>query len=111
MKNYLRYGSKYNAVPTLYKGRTYHSKVEAKDAAELDLLLKAKEIKHWEPQYKLPLNVGDKRIGYIIVDFYYIDKNGQEYLKERKGFRQPLWQWKWKHLKAQYGKKYKYEVV
>jgi hypothetical protein len=41
---------KYRNVPTEYGGRKYASKAEAARAAELDLLLRAGQIRAWQPQ-------------------------------------------------------------
>ena len=47
--------NKYNNVKTVYNGYIYDSKFEAGVAYELDIRLKAKEIKAWERQYKVEM--------------------------------------------------------
>lgn len=50
-----RWGNKYGAKKTEFNGRKYDSKYEASIAQELDLRLKAKDIKAVEPQYKVEM--------------------------------------------------------
>lgn len=47
------WGNKYGAKKTEFNGRKYDSKYEASIAQELDLRLKAGDIKAIEPQYKI----------------------------------------------------------
>ena len=58
------YNSKYGAVRQTYNGINYDSKLEASRAYELDMMIKAKQIKGYDRQYKLELYVynaaGDK---------------------------------------------------
>jgi hypothetical protein len=49
--------NKYRAKRTLYNGRVYHSKLEAKRARELDLMLRAGLLISWEPQPAVLLDV------------------------------------------------------
>jgi len=47
--------NKYKAVKQEYNGYKYDSKFEASVAADLDIRLKAGEIKDWERQYKVEM--------------------------------------------------------
>ncbi len=66
---YVKKGAKYNNVKQLYNGNKYDSKKEATYAKELDLRVKAKDIKEYERQFPLELRVK----GYLIckwkIDF------------------------------------------
>ena len=46
---------KYRNVPTEYAGRIYPSKVQARHAAALDLLVRAGQIRAWVPEVSIPL--------------------------------------------------------
>jgi hypothetical protein len=74
--------SKYGNVRSVYDGRTYVSKLEARHAAELDLLKRAGEIRGWLPAISLPIP-GTKRR--MIVDFLVIRSNGALELHDTKG--------------------------
>jgi len=89
----------------------YHSKKEAGYARELDLLYRAGEIKDWEGQYKLPLDVNGYHICNYIVDFKVINKDGSIELHEVKGFETEIWRLKWKLTEALYGNKFKLVVI
>lgn len=92
--------SKFNNVTTEYGGIKYDSKLEAKIAQDLDWKLKAKEIKSWKRQVKIPLRVNGVLICNYYVDFFYIDKNDTHVYAEAKGMELPLWQLKWKLFTA-----------
>lgn len=87
----IRFGSrrsKYNAIRTEYDGRTYSSKLEAKHAAELDLLKRSGQIRGWLPQVSLPL-AGTKRR--MIVDFLVVRSDGALELHDTKGIVTKDW--------------------
>lgn len=77
---------KYGAVRQTYEGRSYHSKKEANVAAELDLRVKAKDIKGWTPQVNVPLVVNGKKVCTLIIDFKIEHNNGEIEFLECKGF-------------------------
>lgn len=106
-----RNGSKYGNSTKEYGGRIYHSKLEAKYAQDLDLLKRAKEIKEWEGQFRLPLNVNGYHIGNYIVDFLVTMPDGTQEIHEVKGFETDLWRMKWKLTEALYSDKYKMVVI
>ncbi len=92
--------NKYHNVTTEYNGIKYDSKLEAKTAQELDWRLKAKDIKEWKRQVKIPLKVNGVLICNYYVDFFYIDKNDTHVFLEVKGVELPLWKLKWKLFTA-----------
>ena len=86
----------------IYDGHLYHSKKEGNYARDLDLLLKAGEIKSYRKQVTYPLKVNGKLICKIIPDFVIIDKNGLEIVQEVKGRATDSWRIKWKLFDALY---------
>lgn len=99
--------AKYKNVKQAYNGISYHSKFEAGYAAELDLRLKAKDIKSWEPQYKVSLDIqgADGRTYHICnyyVDFKVIHNDDSIELVEIKGFETEVYRLKRKLLEALY---------
>lgn len=104
-------GNKYRAVSSSYNGIQYHSKFEAAYAADLDLRVKAGDIKGWERQRKLSLDVNGYHIANYFIDFVVIHNDGSEELVEVKGFETEVWRLKWKLAEAIYSDKYKMTVV
>ena len=95
--------SKYKAKPTMYGGRRYASKLEAKRAQQLDLLVKAGEIKSWKPQVRIPLHTGNnKLVGFYVVDFAVTDSDDNSWYEEVKGYETQLWKWKDRHARWEY---------
>lgn len=98
--------SKYRSVKTLYNGRLYDSALEAGHAQQLDLMLKAREIVSWEPQYVINMIPHDElgkpydklRIQYK-VDFRVLRLDGSYILVESKGKETPTWRMKDKWLR------------
>ena len=73
------YGSnnKFRAKKTIYNGTVYDSKGEARLAAEIDLLIRAKEYKGVERQVKFNLyGKNNTKICTHIVDFVLSNKDG-----------------------------------
>ncbi len=94
--------NKYNNRRTEYKGYYYASRKEADYAQELDMRVRIKDIKEWEKQKTIHLNVNgihicDYRIDFII---YHNDKT-TEYV-EIKGMELPEWKMKWRLLEAMF---------
>ena len=106
------FGPKYSNKFTRYGGRSYHSKLEADYAAQLDLMLKAGEILSWEPQPTYHLRVNGQLICKILPDFHVVTKHGQEEIHETKSWatRTKDWHIKWKLLQALYPE-FKYKVI
>lgn len=109
--------SKYHAVPTELDGIRFASKKEAKRYAELKLLEKAGEITGLilQPRYALTVTgngVGNEPPGFVaqlgsyVADFTYFDIRARRVVVEdvkSPPTKTPLWRWKVKHLRAQYG--------
>lgn len=79
-------GSKYGAKKHVYGEHVYHSKREAMQAQELDLRKRAKDIKEWERQYPIKLEVNGYHICTTKVDFLIHHNDGLKELLEVKGF-------------------------
>ena len=107
---YERRGSKYGAKSCYYNGILYHSKLEAKYAIGLDLCVKAKEIKSWERQVKISLDVNGYHIANYFCDFKIINNDDSEEFHEIKGFETEIFRLKRKLLEALYPN-YKYIVI
>jgi hypothetical protein len=97
-------GNKYHAHSTEYAGIVYHSKLEAAYAQELDLRVKAKDIKDWERQVKLPLKVREdgRVIANYYIDFVIHHNDGSKEYVECKGFETALWKMKWAILEERF---------
>lgn len=90
---------------TEYNGVIYDSKFEAEYARDLDLRLKAKQIKSWERQVKIPLDIGKFHIANYYIDFVvYHNDDTIEYV-ETKGYAHEVWKMKWKIFEALYSEK------
>ena len=84
------FNSKYRAVRQTYNGVNYDSKLEASRAYELDMLVKAGEIKGYDRQFKVDLYFYNKRGEQIPfkswkVDFRVHNNDGSFTLEEVKG--------------------------
>lgn len=73
---------KYKNEPTEYRGRKYASKAEAARAAELDLLVRAGEIRAWQPQVLFRLGSDENRYQ---CDFLVWHNNGSTHAEDVKG--------------------------
>lgn len=125
--------NKYHNTTQVYNGRSYHSIAEANQAAELDLLLRARQIRSWEPQCRLSILIayrgrtpvlkvaeGHKErmaageifpICDYLVDFKVKHLDGTiEYL-EVKGMELPEWKMKWKLVEAAMSKNPKIKLT
>lgn len=98
----LRRASKYAAVNSEHNGIQYHSKKEASYAAELDLRLKANDIKSWERQVKISLDVNGFHICNYYIDFVITHLDDSLEYVEVKGFETDVWRMKWKLFEALY---------
>lgn len=81
-----KFGQKYNNTPQLYDGNRYDSKKEAEFAKQLDLRVKAKDIKSWERQVRIPLVVNGYTICYWKIDFKLTHNDDSIEWVEIKGF-------------------------
>ncbi len=98
----MKKGSKYGNIAREYDGIVYASKKEAEFAKELDLLKKAGEIKDWERQVKISLDVNGFHIANYYVDFKIYHNDGSVEFAEVKGFATETWRLKWKLFEALY---------
>ena len=96
---YRRY-NKFNAKKQTYNGRSYDSKAECAYAQELDLRMKAGEIKEINPQFKIELRVNGKKICNYYMDFRLVMADDSIEYHEVKGFATDLWRMKWRILEA-----------
>jgi hypothetical protein len=94
--------NKYGAKSTIYNGIQYHSKMESKQAADLDLLKRAGEIKEWDRQIPIELDVNGRHICKYYVDFRVFHNDDSVELIEVKGFETEVFRLKRKLLEATY---------
>lgn len=94
--------TKYRNQWTEYNGVKYQSKREARHAAELDLLIKAGEVKKWVGQFPIDLIVEKKSIGTYAIDFKVWWTDGRITYDEVKGFETDVWKLKWKMVHEQH---------
>jgi hypothetical protein len=96
--------SKFSNKRVDLNGETFDSKLEARRYQALELMEKAGEIRDLKHHVKFPLMVGDEMIGYYEADAVYFDciKNCKV-VEDAKGTRTPVFIWKARHFKAQYG--------
>ena len=90
------------AKTAVHNGTLYHSKKEAAYAAELDLRVKAGELKTWKRQVWVPLHVKKVKVCSYVVDFWLQYANGMEQWVEIKGYPNPVGELKIKMFKAEY---------
>lgn len=110
--------NKYGNKKVVYAGVRYDSKMEAKYAYELDLRIMAKDIKSWERQIRISLEVqtelGKKKICVYVCDFEIIHNDGSKELVEVKGHETAVWKLKKKMLEILWlpkHKNYRFTVV
>lgn len=86
------------------KTRGYDSAKEARRADDLALLEKAGEISKLRRQVPISLSVEGEHIGAIVFDFVY-QRDGRTVYEDVKSPATitPLFRWKAKHFRAQYG--------
>ncbi len=94
------YKNKYSAVKQTYNGTSYHSKKEAQYAFQLDMLIKAGEIKSWTGQKRIEIYVDGKKICNHFVDFEVTLPDGTIEWHEVKGFATDVWILKRKLVEA-----------
>lgn len=100
MTYFVKKGNKYNNTPQLYNGNRYDSKKEASYAQELDLRLRAKDIKEWTRQVKVPLKINGYQITNYYLDFKIIHNDDSVEWIEIKGFETEVWRLKKKLFEA-----------
>lgn len=95
-------GNKYNSRRSTYNGYNYDSGLEAKYAETLDWMIKAKEIKKWERQHKISLDINGVHIANYFIDFKVFLMDGTVEYHEVKGMATDLWRLKWRMTQAIY---------
>lgn len=95
--------NKYGAIKEEVDGHTFDSKAEARRYRALRLMEQAGEIRALELQPVFPLHVGDTTIGKYVADFTYEDADGTVIVEDTKGVKTPMYRWKKRHMKAEYG--------
>lgn len=97
----LKFGTtKYHNKRQEYGGHSYMSKLEADVAWQLDMRIKAKEVKSYDRQVRIPLIVNKKHIADYIIDFVVHCTDGTTEYLEAKGFATDVWKLKWKIFEA-----------
>lgn len=92
---------KYGNEPRMVDGIRYDSHLEARIASELDLRMKAGELKDIERQVTVDLYAHGEHICKYRVDFKITHADGMVEWIEVKGFETPEWRLKWKLFEAQ----------
>lgn len=94
--------NKYGAIKQNYNGYNYDSKLEATHAYELDMLINIGEVKKWERQHKISLDLNGVHIANYFIDFKVWYTDGRIEFHEVKGAETMIWRMKWKLTKALY---------
>lgn len=103
--------AKYGNVSQTYNGRTYHSRLEAAHAMELDQLRKATDpaqrVVEVQPQYKISIDIegADGKVRHICnyyIDFRVTFADGHVELHETKGIETAEFKLKRRLLEAVY---------
>ena|SRR3990167_979710 len=81
---------KYHNTFTHYKGDLYHSKKEAAYAADLDMRIFAHDIKSWERQVTIPLDIQGEHVCNYIIDFVITHNDNSKEYAEVKGMPTPV---------------------
>jgi hypothetical protein len=92
--------NKYHAKRAEFNGEVYASKKEASYAWELEMRKKAKDIKDYRRQVRIPLDVNGYHICNYIIDFVVTENDNTETYTEVKGFSTSVWEFKWKLCEA-----------
>lgn len=95
--------AKFKNIRTVKDGQKFDSRWEAERFATLRLMEAAGEIRELRAQVPFPLMVGDTLIGAYVADAVYLTADGRKVVEDAKGCKTPLYRWKAKHFKAQYG--------
>lgn len=99
--------SKFGNRAVVVDGYRFASKREAGRYRELKLLLNVGAIANLRLQVPYVLHAqGGTKVGIYRADFvYWVGESGDEHevVEDAKGFPTPLYQWKKRHMKAEYG--------
>lgn len=88
--------NKFNTKTATYKGVTYHSRLEAQAAENLDWRIHCGEVKSWTGQHKFDIRVEGQHVCNYYIDFRVELTSGEVEYLEIKGFQTDLWKLKWK---------------
>lgn len=102
MSFFKRRQNKYGAQKQTVDGYSYMSKKEAAYAQELDLRIKAKDIKGYDRQVKVSMDIGRNHICNYYIDFVVHLNDGTDEWVEVKGMETDVWKLKWKLAHALY---------
>ena len=102
LKSGMRSRNKYGAKKTYIDGHRFDSLRESRRYMDLKLLERAGEIHSLRLQVPYLLHVQGEKIGKYIADFVYWE-GAKEVVEDCKGLRTPIYKWKAKHFKAEYG--------
>ncbi len=93
---------KYGNIKQTYNGELFDSKLEATVCANLDMRVRAKEIKGYDRQFKVDVKINDKHICNLLVDFrLHLLDNTYELLEVKSpATMTPIYRLKAKLLKA-----------
>jgi hypothetical protein len=94
--------NKYNAKKTLCRDHWHPSKLEARVCGELYLRKLANDIKDFERQKRVRLEIDGCYIGTCIPDFYVTHNDGSVEFVEAKGMELPKWTKDWRILQHMY---------
>ena len=100
---YSKKQNKYNATRQMHNGILYHSKKEVGYVKELELRVKAKDIKSWTRQEKISLDVNGYHICNYYIDFVITHNDDSIEYVEVKGYETTEWRLKWKLFESLYG--------
>lgn len=96
--------TKYGAKKTEIDGITFDSRMEARRYSELKLLEHGGAIRDLVLQPAFTLTVNGTKLGTYVADFAYTDnETGETVTEDVKGYKTPMYRWKKRHVKAQYG--------
>ena len=95
--------AKFKNIRTERNGQKFDSKWEAERFEQLKLMEAAGEIRELRPQVAFPLMVGDALVGAYVADAVYVTAGGRKVVEDAKGCKTPLYRWKARHFRAQYG--------
>lgn len=77
--------SKYGNRWTVYNGRKYQSRAEARRAQELDILIRAGAVESWTPQPRFKIEIKGERITTYRGDFLVLWTDGRRTVEDVKG--------------------------
>lgn len=97
--------NKFNARKTVVDGITFDSAKEARVWNELKVRERKGEIHGLERQVRIALHaLGGELVGHYVADFRFVEPGKGVVVMDAKGFKPPLYTWKARHFKAEYGK-------